>query len=64
MSFLWEKDGDGHLFWECTFSLSARSGIYLSLLHLAGLGAFFGMVSYLDLVALVIVTLGLPPSVI
>ena len=65
--FCGKRDGDGHLFWECTFlPPSSMSGNFLSLLRLClliaadGLGIFFGMVGCLGLVVLVTMTLGLP----
>ena len=60
LSFCGERDGDGHLFWECTFpSSSSMLGIFLNLLIFClwivatGPVVCFGMVGYLVLVALV-----------
>ena len=45
-----QRDGDGHLFWECSFSPSSMFGNFLSLLILcpliaaSGHDAYFGMV--------------------
>ena len=64
--FFGQRDGDGHLFWECTFHPSSMLGNFLSsllLCHLIaanGPGVFFGMGGCLDLVVLVTVSLGLP----
>ena len=54
-----KRDGDGLLFWECTFLPSSMSGIFLGLLLLCPLIAAtgpvvcFGMGGCLDLVVLV-----------
>ena len=64
--FCGKTDGDGHLFWECTFLPSNMVGNCLSSLQLcpwiaaSGPDVCFGMGGCLDLVVLVTVTLGLP----
>ena len=64
--FCGKRDGDGHLFWECTFlAPSSMLGNCLSSLHLypwivaGGPDVCYGMGGCLDLVVLVIGTLGL-----
>ena len=70
VDFCGKKDGDGHLFWECTFSPLQHVRDFpefaslLSLDHSNWPGAFFGMVGCLDMVASVTRTPGLPPLVI
>ena len=61
--FCGKKDGDGHLFWDCTFPPFSLFGIFLSLLipcpliAASGLGVFFGMVDCLVSMASVLLTL-------
>ena len=64
--FCGKKDGDGHLFWECTFPPPfSMFGSFLSLLSsclwivAGGLVVYFGMVGCLDLVAWLVIGLGL-----
>ena len=58
-------DGDGHLFWECSYPLQLLSGRVLSFMtlsvwiRLVGRGVFFGMVGYLLCLELRMVILGL-----
>ena len=53
--FCEKRDGDGHLFWECTFHIFSMFGIFLNLLISClwivaiGLDASFGMVGCLVL---------------
>ena len=50
--FCGKRDGDGHLFWECTFPPSSMLVNYLSsfflslLIPTSGLGVFFGVVAW------------------
>ena len=53
--FCGKRDGDGHLFWKCTFLPSSKSGNFLSSLHschwieATGPVVYFGMGGYLVL---------------
>ena len=57
--FCGKRDGDGHLFWECSFPPSSMFGSFLNLLFLcpliavSGHVAYSGMVGCLDLRVLV-----------
>ena len=63
--FCGEKDGDGHLFWECSFLPFSMYAISLSLLFsclwivVSGLDAYSGMVGYLVLMVCLVINPGL-----
>ena len=61
--FCGKKDGDGHLFWECSFHSLSKCANFLNLLILCPLIAVIGHVAYSGMVgclALMVLVIGIP----